>query len=383
MRDQAALNGAFALLERVADGYAAAVEESVAAESDTAIHELIPVPTARGPRPRPALVLAAGLVVVALALGIGYLARSSTSAQPAVGPTGESGRGADGVPARSLPFAVGPGSGMQITAVAALDGADTAVYLAGRGDHWQLNLYGPGSIFAPRFSVGVQAVVVDGKPGYDGASSLITVRKASITSTPSPSASEGTAPAPVRATDHSVAWRYEPAGWALLQPAGSVSAPISALAVARSLDFNTSTVMRSAFSLRHAPSGMHLQTWASAYQTAAGISLGVGGRGTDVTYEPRGSGNWVDIKVSSSATRSAAGLDITVDGQPGRWYASSHAITVQLGAHLFISVGAVAATFHGPLTMTKAQLIAVGSSITVTSSLSHPNRWLDGKAALP
>jgi hypothetical protein len=282
---------------------------------------------------------------------------------------------------------------VQILAVVGLDPTDTTVTLAAGANEWQLNLYAPGSKFAVWFATGVRPVTIGGRPGYYGPSSLIRARLASVSSTPPRSPAPGSTPAGTSANERrSVAWRYVPSGWSLLQPLGPTSGPMSTLALARSLDFARITAMRSEFALQHAPVGMHLIDWSSTYQLfieTAPVS-GVGGRTTEAIYGPSGSGNRVDISIGgsprtgvSASTTSTRPRDAIVNGRRVTWRAKSDTVSIKFGARVYLYISGLAGTGNVPGTMSKAQLIAIASTITVTTTPSRPQHWFDAKTALP
>lgn len=395
-RTRADLDGAFALLERQADAYATAADETVRAMRPTGDPVAL-VPHRRGNRGRlrtATVILAAAAVTGGIAVGVDQLAGTSgpsTHRAPVAAPQSEAGTStAPTQPPpsttrhlpRALPFSVPASTGLQIVGVHTMGPSALGVELASRTDWLELSINGPGTGKLLVFP-GMHRVDVNGHRGYvsDGKTAI----EFGVRGPDDPAPGSG---------DPVVVWRYAPNSWATLSRTGGSDSESDLLAVARSVDFGGTTPMRSAISLEQAPSGMQLLLWGANYHLPVGqhppYDLSATPWGTSLQYGPGGTANEVAITAVAAGAETnvplldaSTGQAVAVAGRSGFWSAAKHQLTLDLGDGAHLDIREVV-TFQGtPMTMTLAQLSAIAADVTLAPHPDQPDTWFDANTALP
>lgn len=401
MRTRADLDGAFALLERRADAYAAAAEETVRS-ADPTTGDLLPLDPRRrahhGRIRKATVILAAAAVTGGIAVGADQLAGPSSSPAHHV-PAGvdESNTPAPVQSSTSqwtLPFALPASSGLSIVGVrgswpgpgsSAAQPPSFNVTIINRATEFDLGLLPPGSGFGTlQVTRDMQRIGIDGKPGYYSAG------KKALTF-----GSAGPDGVPPGGGKPQAVWAYAAGGYATLNVVSGSVNRAGLLAVARSLNFNGRAVMRSAISLSEPPPHSRLLYWQASYHSLVHQDppwdLQRPSWKTELVYGTGTLPNDVAIEVASAGVRTSNGpmLDastgqaINVGGYSGYWSAAKHQLTVDLGDGIRLNVREVV-TFQGnELVMTLAQLSAIAADVTLVPNPGQPDTWFDANTALP
>jgi hypothetical protein len=366
MRTRTDLEGAFALLERVADDYATGAE----AAHPAAVHDLVTRPPEPSRRRRNLLTgLSAAAVAAALAVGVTSLVHL----------TDGSGRSAGGAPDRiPLVYEVTVAStlGLMPSGVHAEAGFTQVAFTDGSGPARMIRTFPAGR--QPAVD-GLPEVTVNGRRGYYSA------------------AGDPFAPAPARSGDldevtpgfpplpagiHAVVWEYATGRWAEIVLETGTPNRSQLLRVARAVRFTAPQPARSALRLRSRPAGLQLVSVDGAASDTPWKTRGMQVR-TMLTYWSPDGRRGVYVQLSTEVLRASGGQPVEVDGRRGYWHVRRGAGTSQtelaLDAGPAGTLHVVGARGH----WTKKQLAAIARTITVTGHPNEPAQWFDARAALP
>lgn len=392
MRTAADLQDAFALLEQQADAWAGAPADRAhppsgavagrpdARHRDASVLELVGRPAGPARRRRP---LAAGLAAAACAAGLAVGAvvwTGSGGGSPAAG-----GRAAHGGRApRSYDVTLDPALGLRLLEVDTAPDA-TGFEFYSRTEHVEVTLF-PASA-RRRVTPGLERVALSGgRTGWysDGRAPVLVEPGAG------PGSPAATTTAPRARYARAVAVAVHPGRWLQVTFQGSIPTRAQLVRIADGLGLTRAArPVPSAVSLREAPGGLRLVALDSlVHEPGDDAPYDLTGRDwfTDLQYAPAsGAGTGVAIQATSAdltSTRRAGAQPVTVGGHRGYWYPEDDELDLDLGQGRYLLVAGTAegsATGHA----SRADLVAVARTVTVTAHPHEPARWFPATRALP
>lgn len=362
MRTRADLEGAFGLLEREADTFAAqSPSHSASAEKRPRI-------------PRRVTALVAAVTVVALVgVTVGYL---TSRGGPRTVPSG----GGVQLDPRTVSFSLDPAAGLRVLSVSSDrttqpgQSAQEMDLRDRRHHHARIDVMPPNTDIGDQVDKlrgvepgepvpGLTNVTINGRPGYYG--------EFADTSNATP----GSKDFPPKA----LVFAYAPRAWAWVGTEGAQNTQAELTEIATAIDFGGSTPVRTPFALRGAPKGMQLTSLAVSYTKSWDVMA---------DYSPTNDDQHRVIieaaPLSDPRSLTAGGaVAITVNGHPAYWSKTRHEVRIDAGSGVYVFVKEAAPGAHPRYTMARAQLVSIAASVRLASSPEAKRTWFDAEKALP
>jgi hypothetical protein len=382
MRTLADLDGAFALLEQVADRHRTEADPSAPGGHRGEVHELIrPIHRQHGGRSRLFTSVAVAAVAATVAIGV-VVATSRTGDSPSTG-TGRP----DVTPAsapRSYPFTVDPALGLSVVAIRAR-AENTEVVLVDRASQVWVDTYPADPARQP--VAGLQPVEINGHNGYysDGAQDpFLGAPSAAPPTAPGADPSRSATPTPpLTRFARTIVWEYTADRWAQVSFQGSTPTKGQLERVARAVRFDGTHPMRSAARISNPPAGLTLVALDITYHEP-GDEAPFDAAGADwytlAQYASDAGDDEVTVEATSSDIMSRPGGEsLRVNGRPASWHPSAKGldgeVDVDAGGGRYFDVRG-----NG---YSKDRLLAIAATVTVTDHPDDPSQWFVAGAALP